>query len=112
MGPDAFYTPSVWADTLVQAAGRARPRVVLDPATGQGSLLRSARVRWPGASLVGTDIALDHQLELRQIGVCLTRCDFLDVRSRARSVELEAIKGKGDLVLMNPPFPNSRSSHV
>lgn len=102
---DAYYTPHDLAREVV-AAVRVTPQTIMDPAVGDGSLLRAASERWPTAQVVGLDVDRN-QLERTRADNrewSLGRVDMFSPRSRAASA-LWRSAGLGlDLVLLNPPF--------
>ena len=110
---DAFYTPPEVANSLVRFSEQGAPRAILDPAAGDGALLRAARLRWPESVMVALDCD-EHQVRgLRdRDGWQCGRCDFLNPRSRRSSRVLRRIHHQTDLILLNPPYSsrgNSRS---
>ena len=104
---DPFSTPEHVAMDLFRMASRKRGNVVVaDFAAGEGDLLWTAGEHWPDSRIVAVDIdevtvqGLRRKYPEWSIGVA----DFLDSQSRARSRELQSVKGKVDLLLLNPPF--------
>ncbi len=102
---DAIYTPGTLATKMVKLVSQ-EPRCVADFTCGDGGLLRAAAKRWPSANFVATDIS-------RSALKCVStlefvnntgRCDFLSGRSKGQCKALRDIKGKVDVVLLNPPF--------
>jgi len=106
---DVFYTPTCVAEAMVKYARcrNANPTIA-DFSVGDGELLRAAVVRWPKATLVGSDISrsIIDQLLKKQPSWFLSKCNFLNFQSRQQSSALQKVKGKVSLVLLNPPFSN------
>lgn len=102
---DAYYTPAGIADEVMSAASIV-PRVVLDPAVGDGSLLRAAGRAWPEAHAIGFDVDRG-QLERtrsRHPEWSLGRLDMYSSRSRASSALWRSCESNIDVVVLNPPF--------
>ena len=106
---DPFYTPERVATDLIQLdkPPRAKMRLlVADFAAGEGDLLHLAAKNWKNIRLFATDI--DRRIVIRlkrsqphwRVG-CV---DFLADRSRRGSRLLEQLRGRVDVVLLNPPF--------
>ncbi len=102
---DAIYTPVNLATTMVTIVNR-NPKVVADFTCGDGGLLSAAAKRWPSAQFIATDVSRSALKRVRALGcVNITgRCDFLSSRSKAQCKALRDIKGKVEVVLLNPPF--------
>lgn len=101
---DRFYTPPGLAALLIGAAKTRKATLVADFAAGDGALLRAAEGRWSAAQLFGSDIDPD---ALEAVGALASAPrtalhDFLgdDVPPQA----LSDIRGRCDVVLLNPPF--------
>lgn len=103
---DYFQTPEPIAELMVRASALQRPRLVADFAAGDGGLLRAARIRWPAAAVIATDLARRHidGIRRREPTWSAGRCDFLRTESRVRSPLLRPALGRVDAVLLNPPF--------
>lgn len=104
-GRDAYYTPDNLAQEAVDTA-TTEPRIIMDPAVGDGSLLRAAASRWPGARVVGLDVDR-HQLRRTRANHpawSLGRVDMFSRQSRAASALWQSSIGAVDLMLLNPPF--------
>jgi predicted RNA methylase len=106
----AFYTPAVAADDLVDFAGsswmKARP-LILEPSCGAGALIHAVLNRAPLAYVHGyeTDMATAGECAERFKGseVTVTVADFLTIKPFP----------KYDAVLMNPPFQRGQAAkHV
>lgn len=109
MSIDEFDTPPPLAAKLVRVAEQIcsnDPLTVADFAVGTGELLEAAKLRWPKANVFGCDISGDRVARLAQTRTnwALAQCDFLNSTSRNSLPDLEAIKNKVDLAVLNPPF--------
>jgi len=102
---DAIYTPVTLATKMVKLVNR-EPRFVADFTCGDGGLLRAAAKRWPNAKLIATDVSRSALkcVSTLEYAINTGRCDFLSSRSKAQCKALRDIKGKVDVVLLNPPF--------
>jgi predicted RNA methylase len=106
MSKDAFYTPEWLAEAVISLSERRRANIVADFAAGDGALLRAAEMRWQSATIVAADLCDASVRRLRKkykLWQC-TKCDFLDLRSRARSNLLRSLLGQVDQIILNPPF--------
>ena len=109
MAIDEFDTPPRLAAELVRIAGvlcKNEPRVVADFAVGTGELLTAAKRCWPRAQAFGCDISEDR---INGLSRCkpdwtVVQCDFLDCLRRSAVPDLEKLRSKVDLVVLNPPF--------
>jgi len=103
---DQFFTPLLLAETAVNAVRVRKVETVADFAAGHGDLLKAARARWPNCLTFGNDIDASCARKLAQFGTVAeySNCDFLNDRSTSSSRRLMALKGKCDVVLLNPPF--------
>ena len=81
-------------------------KLIADFAAGEGDLLRVAEAKWPNAEIVAADIdsATAKRLRRKNAGWSIGVANFLDAESRSRSRVLRRVKGKVDLLLLNPPF--------
>ena len=109
MSIDEFDTPPPLAAKLVQIADQLsenEPRTVADFAVGTGELLAAAKLRWPKATVFGCDISNHRVAGLAQARTdwTLAQCDFLSRASRESLSDLESIKTRVDLAVLNPPF--------
>ena len=109
MSIDEFDTPPHLAAKMVQIADllcESEPRTVADFAVGTGELLTATKLRWPNAAVFGCDISHDRVARLTQTRTDWTvaQCNFLDCASRNTLSDLELIKTKVDLAVLNPPF--------
>ena len=109
MAIDEFDTPPRLAAELVRIADvlcEYEPRIVADFSVGTGELLLAAKQRWPQAIAFGCDISEDRVEGLARCKSDWTvvRCDFLDCSSRSAVPDLENIRAKVDLAVLNPPF--------
>ena len=109
---DVYYTPESVAKRVVDVTSIV-PELILDPACGDGALLRQAMTRWPGATIVGLDI--DHKQiaknRVQQPSWRLGVVDLLSSRSRSASTHWREAASTIDLVLLNPPF-SYRGGHT
>ena len=93
------------SETLIEAAvahfGKAGPATVLDLGTGSGALLLAALDQWPQARGIGID------LSGRAVEIAAANAQHLGMQDRASIVPGDwdqAIKGRFDLILCNPPY--------
>lgn len=101
---DPYFTPDDVAEELIEAA-TLRPRRILDPAAGDGALLRAAARRWPRSKNLALDIDLARARTLRKYtNWAVGRCDFTSHTSRRSSPLLRQLCGNVDLALLNPPY--------
>lgn len=108
VGPETL-DPRPDTETLVEAAlgfaasrgGRDRPLEVLDLGTGTGCILVTLLAELPGAFGLGTDISE------AAIALAAKNAARLGVAERASFLAadwLEAIEGRFDLIVCNPPY--------
>lgn len=103
---DVYYTPRSLAENMVEAVPESiSPNVIADFSVGEGSLLRAAASRWPGALLVGNDIdrSTAGRLKREFPEWRISSSDFLLDSSFSRT-SARGLAGHYDLVLLNPPF--------
>lgn len=102
---DAFYTPDSLAKDVLTAAA-ITPSSVMDPAVGDGSLLRAATALWPRVRVVGLDVDSRQLARTRAShpGWSLGQVDMFSERSRAASALWRSTNAEMDLMLLNPPF--------
>ena len=109
MSIDEFDTPPELAAELIRVADllcENEPRIVADFAVGTGALLAEAQRRWPKVTAFGCDIS-DHRVEVlsqARTDWTVVRCNFLDPASRSSLPDLEKIRARVDLAVLNPPF--------
>ncbi len=112
LGPAAL-DPRPDTETLVEAAldlvvtkgWQAKPLKLLDLGTGTGSILVTLLAELPGARGVGTDLCPD------ALVVAAANARAHGVASRASFIAgdwLEAVAGRFDLILSNPPYLATR----
>ena len=106
---DPFYTPEHVATDLIQLDEPPRAKrlaLVADFAAGEGDLLRLAAMNWKNVHLFATDIDrwIVTRLKQRQPHWGVGCVNFLADRSRRGSRLLERLRGRVDIVLLNPPF--------
>jgi release factor glutamine methyltransferase len=104
VGPGVLI-PRPDSETLIETAigyfaGRA-PAAILDLGTGPGTLLLAALAEWPDALGVGVDASAD---ALRYAERNARELGFADRASFARGNWADAIDGRFDLILANPPY--------
>ena len=109
MAIDEIDTPPLLAAKLIQVAAMLcenEPQTVADFAVGTGELLTAAKLRWPHATVFGCDISNDRIESLAQArpNWTVARCNFLDRTSRTSLPQLESIRFRVDLAVLNPPF--------
>jgi len=107
-GVDAYYSPEWVADLLVSALPSSASGVVIDPAAGDGALLRSAERRF-GTSIQAAAVDVDREtirrLRRAEPGWLISRADFTNDRSLySSSVYGVAQRASVSWVLLNPPF--------
>lgn len=102
---DAFFTPAPVAEKLVRYVRRSSPVLVLDPAAGDGALLKAAGVQWPKSRIAALDCDPARIASLSQNAdwECDT-CDFLNSHSRESSRLLGESYQAADVILLNPPY--------
>ena len=106
---DPFYTPEHVATDLIQLDNPPRAKkhaLVADFAAGEGDLLRLAAVSWKDVCLFATDIdrRIVARLKRKQPHWEVGCVNFLADRSRRGSRLLKQLRGRVDIVLLNPPF--------
>ncbi len=106
---DDFNTPPHLAARLIEVADYlfiGEPRTIADFAVGTGELLAAAKLRWPHAAFFGCDISSNRVASLAEVRTdwTLAQCNFLENSSRNSLTELENIKARVDLAVLNPPF--------
>jgi methylase of polypeptide subunit release factors len=83
-----------------------KPKTVVDFCVGDGELLRAAAKKWPDIKCFGIDIS--HKavstVKLLHSEWCLSKCDFLNERSRNSCNVIKRRNDGFDLILLNPPF--------
>lgn len=96
------------SETLIEAAiahfaGRAPPATILDLGTGSGALLLGALDEWRDAIGIGVDSSA------RAVAIAADNTRRLRMGARATIVEggWDAIGGRFDLILCNPPYIES-----
>jgi len=105
----SHYTPRELADFVAAEIAKVvntGPAVVLDPACGDGELLRAYRDKRPLSTFLGFDLNAD-ALPLAEENVGsgrFERRDFLEVVIEYRNGGLFAPKEKVDVVIANPPY--------
>ncbi|SDQ29871.1 Methyltransferase small domain-containing protein [Pseudoxanthomonas sp. CF385] len=114
MNFDYYPTPPHLAKELVELVAVDEPKLVADFSAGSGNLLVSAAARWPHADITAIDIqreftdALKRTYPSWQIGTC----NFLSSNSSKSCKALKGIKGRVDVVLLNPPFSRASTEGV
>lgn len=104
---DVFYTPPEVARKMIEEVDFVTfEGIIADFSVGDGELLHSAEKKWPNSQFVATDIRFDvvEKLRKQQPSWHVGKCDFFSGRSRGNCRALTKIKGKVDLLLLNPPF--------
>jgi hypothetical protein len=104
-GLDAYFTPEPLARQMVHAVERGNVEAILDPAAGDGALLRSASERWPYARMVAAEIDSDRARALAAStkNWYVQACDFLAHEALARLTACLRNTARTS-VLLNPPF--------
>ncbi len=104
---DAHFTPENLVEKLIEFGNpNTRVRVVADFTVGRGDLLRVASNYWPKAEFIGTDLNQKciSYLKRSKPNWKVSKCDFLNSKSREKCKALSQIDKGVDLVLLNPPF--------
>jgi ribosomal protein L3 glutamine methyltransferase len=96
----------VLADGTLDAWLHGPPARVLDLCTGNGSLAVLCALRWPAASVDGSDIAAD-ALNLARLNV--ERHDLTDRVTLHAGDGFAALRDRYDLIVCNPPYVNATS---
>ena len=100
-----YYTPKKWTEILLSTLSTSGTAGVLDPAVGNGSLLREANRRFPGAKLFGIDIDSSAVAKVRRDipTAVLSVANSLNYSSFRRS---SVWRGRRliDTIVTNPPF--------
>jgi len=96
----------VLADGTLDAWLHGPPARVLDLCTGNGSLAVLCALRWPAASVDGSDIAAD-ALNLARLNV--ERHDLTDRVTLYAGDGFAALRDRYDLIVCNPPYVNATS---
>lgn len=105
----SHYTPKILADFVAKkissVSTRQNPRI-LDPACGDGSLLRAIKKEIPDSFLFGFDLNEQAILRTREIqGITAKKIDFLDYVLNDYENSLFSIEQeKYDIVIANPPY--------
>jgi release factor glutamine methyltransferase len=104
VGPGVLV-PRPDSETLIEAAvdhfGRAGPATVLDLGTGPGTLLLAALAQWLEARGLGVDASPEALVYAERNVAALSLGDRATFR---RGDWTEALDGRFDLVLCNPPY--------
>lgn len=101
---DAFYTPTVIAEQLVNYIQVERVYSAIDFCVGDGDLLKAVAKRYAGVSLYGTDISEESIINLRDryndwnLAVC--NCQNIDMLNNIQFMRNKRF----DLIVLNPPF--------
>lgn len=100
---DSYYTSTDLAINLVRYVSIKNCTSVADFCIGGGELLRAAIGRFPDICCYGTDISQDAILELQKKHPTWNTC-VCDFTSEINREDIFFLKGKFDLILLNPPF--------
>jgi ribosomal protein L3 glutamine methyltransferase len=103
--PRSFIAELI-ADASIDPWLGEETRQVLDLCTGNGSLAILAAMAWPEVQVDGADISAD------ALAVARINVDKHGLETRVRLLEsdsLNAVSGRYDLILCNPPYVNSNS---
>jgi hypothetical protein len=106
MGEDAIYTPQSVARALIDRLPQDLRGNVIDPAAGDGSLLRAAQERFSDTiQPIGIDVDVRAVAALRREQSWLVgQADSLNPRSRNASAAWRIARSSSSAVVMNPPF--------
>lgn len=102
---DQYYTPKEVAEDLVANLGFGTPKVCVDSACGEGSLLRAASRAFKTVSCVGVDKDRNAitRLRRRHPDWILSVADIL-IPGTVRWPQRGLASPRCDLLLLNPPF--------
>ncbi|MFW5872228.1 MAG: methyltransferase, partial [bacterium] len=94
------------ADKLLSFISLENACTIADFCVGNGALLKSAQRFKPSASFYGSDISNQaiSQLKKQHPDWHLSKCDFINQKSRNSANILKQNSNGFDLVLLNPPF--------
>lgn len=103
------FTPSNISNLMVKHIPIENPKVIIDPAVGQGELLWYAKQKWPSSRVIGLDIDSELIMQCRSRFECggIFKCiDALAASlSNIKRISDEHLLEEGaDVVLSNPPF--------
>ncbi len=103
---DSYYTPPKLASRLIKFIGKKEIKNVADFCLGDGELLRAAVGKWPKIKCYGTDISERAISSVKKThkNWTLSKCDFLNAKSRQKTKIFSKINPHFDLILLNPPF--------
>ncbi len=108
--PDAdreqYSTPATVASELLYFAfmsGDIEDQMVYDLGCGNGIL-------GIGAKVLGAKAVIGIDSDEKAIAVALRNCKRLDVKVEFRKSDVRLVEGKGDTVVMNPPFGAQRKN--
>jgi hypothetical protein len=104
--PDKHNTPPELVAKMLACATVQECRTVADFSAGDGALLLAAVERWPGSLMIATEVdgRLVDRLRKKHPDWIVSRCDFLDARSRAKCQAIHRASNGMSLILLNPPF--------
>lgn len=100
-----YYTPKKWTEILLSTLNSSKANGVLDPAVGNGALLREAKRRFPNAKLFGIDIDRSAIARVRRDipTAVLSVANSLHYDSFHRSSVWDW-RRRIDTIVTNPPF--------
>lgn len=103
---DQHFTPPEIARNMLNYASIKAPNYIADFAAGEGALLDAARLRWPKARLIATDIdpKIVNGIKAVKSYIEISKCDFLNLNSSNKCSVLKGVKGSISLIILNPPF--------
>lgn len=105
MSTDSYYTPADLADELVGLLPRNTEGLVVDPAMGEGALLRAAKNRFGNAvSVAGIDLDFSATGAGEGNGILASRADFLSSRARNSTTVWRSARASAGAIVLNPPF--------
>ncbi len=90
---------------MVEAIDLNTVEVLMDPAVGEGALLKRAARRWPTAEILAADIDEPRvaALSVACPGWTVSVCDFLQ-SGAPQQLARQALDARSRAVLLNPPF--------
>ena len=100
-----YYTPPQFAELLIVGLEPERPKGIIDPTVGDGSLLLCSAQHFPNATLYGVDVdqAAVSRCRLALPDAVVSKADALNVSSVARTLVWRG-RDMIDTVVINPPF--------
>lgn len=110
---DRYYTPVDLAESLISSNFKVEPSVCVDSTCGSGNLLEAASNVFENVKCVGLDRdkSAINALKRKNPNWTLSVADLMNKGSYSRTLAV-ADKKRCDLLLLNPPFSQSRNKSV